>query len=483
MKKVFLPLLLILFIFNPVTKGQTYKYEDVINFALTNNPKLKKYEVKKRIAELKYKSAWGNFFPAVNLEGGLTRLNSPLELDLEPFRKLIIQLQANNQVEIRNIYNMLAGNPSFSPSEKAVLYNQYSSLLSDAVPGFAMTFKDQNFKAAKLTAVQPLFLGGKLLAYKDYRKAEENISDFEYEKIKNEIIAETTLYFLNTALLQEIIKVRKEVVAGIERHKREAEKLYQSGVISRNNVLKAEVALEEAKQKLLEDENRLNLALLALSNAMGMEEFKPFNVEHSFIFVKINANIDELTESANYSQPVLKILEEKAKSAEANYKIQRSDFLPSIAAFGTKELYPEYLSVLEPEWAIGVQFKWNIFNGFKDYLELEEAKLIEKEVEFTSLDIKKKINLWINKAYTEMRNYEAEYNKMESDIQLAKENLRINSKRFNTGMGTSLEVIDAQLSLESSKIKRIVTLHNYYKAVVDLYTAAGETSKVLEIIK
>ena len=167
--------------------------------------------------------------------------------------------------------------------------------------------------------------------------------------------------------------------------------------------------------------------------------------------------------------------------ASENFNVARSSFLPTIAAFGKYEVYPEYLSSLEPRWAVGLQMKMNLFNGFKDYLKLQSAKHLESEVEHAAQDAKKKINLWITKSYLEMQNSKTRYEKLKATISLAEENLRQNEKRFETGMGTSLEVIDARLSLEKVQIDRLVSLYQYYSSLADLYLAAGVPTEFLKI--
>lgn len=53
--------------------------------------------------------------------------------------------------------------------------------------------------------------------------------------------------------------------------------------------------------------------------------------------------------------------------------------------------------------------------------------------------------------------------------------------RFETGLGTSLDVIDAELVLEKNLIESKTSLFDYYKAMADLYTAVGEPEKFLSI--
>ena len=198
-------------------------------------------------------------------------------------------------------------------------------------------------------------------------------------------------------------------------------------------------------------------------------------------YSELTDSITQFLTKAEISQPIIKMIEQKKISAEQNYNVARSEFLPQIAAFGKYELYPEYLSALEPRWAVGVHAKINLFNGFKDYLKLQSASAIEDEVAFIEKGTVKNINLWINKSYMEVRNNAAEYKKLISSLKLAEENFRQNSKRFNSGLGTSLEVIDARLALEKIEIDMDIALYNYYSAIVELENVSGKSIDLLNI--
>lgn len=483
MKKIkMFSILIVLFAFSGINFGQELTLKEALNIAFKNNPELKIYKEKEKIAELKYKAAWGNFFPSLNFEGGFTRMNSAIELDLAPFRELIMNLQASNQVELRNIYSILAGNPSFTPAEKATLFKQYYGVLDSQIPSFNMKLKEQNYKNGRFTAVQPLFLGGKLIAYKNYRRAEREYSSFEKAKVKDELVNKIVTTYLKLKLIDNIIDVRKNAVRTIEAHKKQAEQLYEQGIISKVSITKAEVALAEANQKLNSELNNRKLLQLSLADLLGKDHLDSLSVSDEFYLKETQIDLKEALREAHQYQPVLQMVERKLLSADANYKIQRSDFLPTIAAFGMKEIYPEYLSVLEPKWAIGVQVKWNIFNGFKDYLELEEAEHIKKEAEYSKVKYRRMINLWVNKNYTDYKNAIDEYRSSLKTYELAKENLRINDKKFLAGMATSLEVIDAELSVEQAQISKYLSLYNYYYALTNLFTATGKPERILEYL-
>ncbi len=454
---------------------------DAVSIALEKNDKIKQYQEKLAEKEIEDKSAIGNFLPSINFDLGYTHLNDNMVIDLSPIHDVIISAQSSNQAELTNIYNILAGGGALSNVQKNAVKNQAAAYLNGAIPPFTEVFKKQDFKSGTFTAVQPIFLGGKLLAAKKYASAEKIAASFEFDKTKNEVVSEVVDDYMMVLLLDEVVKTRQDVLAGMQKHKADAKRLFDEGLIANYHLLRAEVAVAEAERNLSNDQNNLVLAKLALTHAMGLNDGAEIELNDSLVFKNQTDSLGACRQLANDNQPILKLLEQKKIASEQNYNVARSSFLPQVGAFGKYDIYPQYLSSIEPRWAVGVQMKLNIFNGFKDYLKLQSAIHLEDEVKYLQADTKRKIDLWINRAYLDVNNAKTRYQKLTATSALANENLRQNEKRFETGLGTSLEVIDAQLSLEKVQIEKYTSLYQYYVSLTDLYQASGNPQEILKV--
>ena len=83
--------------------------------------------------------------------------------------------------------------------------------------------------------------------------------------------------------------------------------------------------------------------------------------------------------------------------------------------------------------------------------------------------------------YNNLKTSATDYKKLNSTLLLAEENLRQNDKRFNSGLGTSLEVIDAQLSLQKVKLDRLSSLYNYFSIMSEIYTSNNNIDELIRI--
>lgn len=470
-----------IFLFSVVVPAQIISLQDAVDMAMENNAKIKQYSEKLEQKEYENLAAWGNFLPKIGIEASYTHLDEELQMDLNPIREAMIQLQTSNSVNFANISNILQTGTPLTDAQKQATAAAATQQLEALLPSFTETLKKQDYKSASFVGVLPLFMGGKLIAAKKFSSAQENAASDELEKTRQEITAQTVNAYLTAILLKEVIFTRREVLAGIKNHKNNADKLFKEGVIPKYHLLRAEVAFAEAKQSLDDDVSNFEISILGLKQVLGITDTAQIFLSDSLAFHRFPDQLDDVLASADENQPVLKLIRENKIAAAQKYNVERSKFLPQIAAFGKYEMYPQYLSALEPRWAVGVQMSINLFNGFSDYHNLKSASHLEKEIEFIEFDTKSRINLWVNKSFKDANNQIDKYNNLNPTVNLAKENLRLNEERFNNGVGTSLEVIDARLSLQKAELDKLVALANYYKNLTSLYLAEGRPEKVLNV--
>ncbi|MGB9701380.1 MAG: TolC family protein [Candidatus Kapaibacteriota bacterium] len=480
MKKLTLITLLVLLSSNVFAEVITL--QQAVDYALKNNNKIKQYNSK--LEEKKYSEyeAYGNYLPKFDLVSSYTHLDNPLMIDLNPIRDAMITMQSANQVEFANIYNIMKGNPALSDAQRSILQTQFNQQLNQLLPPFEETLKQQDYKTATIVGVQPIFMGGKIIAGSKFASADKHLSEVELKQIKDEVTREVTKKYLTVLLISDIIKVRKDVIELVTKHLERATKLMKEGLIANFNVLRAEVALAEAEKNLSEDENNLDLALLSLKNEMGMDLNQDISVEGELTFNEFSENLSELLTIAKENNVILQQIEQRKLQAEQKHIADRAAFLPTLAAFGKYELYPNYLSALEPKWAVGLSLNFNVFNGLKDYSKYQSSAALIQEVNYLQKDVEGKIELLVNKNYKDVMNSKDRYFKNQKNISLAAENLRLNEKRFESSLGTSLEVIDANVSYEKTLIDSKKYLYDYYCSLTDLFNTIGKTNDVVQII-
>jgi outer membrane protein TolC len=477
-----LTLALVSVTFTPAN-AQRLTLPEAVDIALKNNERIHQYEERLKQKQYDNFEAWGNFLPSITFNGSYNHMNAPLEMDLNGIRDALIQTTATSQI-YTIAYLQSGAKLTIDQIKGLSSYGDAVSKLNSSLPDFSQTLKKQDFKEGYFLGIQPIFLGGKLLAAKSYASSELQSAEIELKKAKNEITQETITNYLAVVLLNDVVKTRENVLAGMQKHQSDAKRLLDAGLIATHQELRAEVAVAEADRNLFDDHNKRMLALIALKNTLGLPELEPVDVTDSLTFINIPDSLNVFLLQAKQSNPILQIITQKKDAAAQKFNAERAEFLPQVAAFGKYEVFPQDLMVgLEPHWVVGVQVSINLFNGFKKYSRLESASHLEREVEFIEADAQKKIDLLVNKNYSDMTNSRNRYFKLQANRSLAAENLRLMDKRFQTGLGTSLDVIDAQLIFEKDEVESKNSLFDYYRSMTELYTSTGCPEKVIEIWK
>lgn len=466
---------------HPQSQGGKIDLEFAVTSALKNHPRIKQMEISIKKSEKGKDDAFGNFLPEINLGYSFTHLNGPISIDLSPIRDAMITLQSKNQAEFANIYKLLGGGAPLTDAQKSSLAGSYANQLNSLLPEFKSTLKKQDYWTATITGVQPLFTGGKILAANNIAELEYRAANLELKRVKNEITAEVITNYLNVVLLTELVKVRNDVTSGMKKHEERAGKMLAEGLIANYNYLRAKVAVSEAERNLYNDQKNLELAVLALKNSMAIDETCEIIIEDSLLSTVSLEEETMYSQLAKENHPLLKLIEIKKEMAAEKVSIDRSKFMPTIAAFGKYELYPEYLSAIEPKWAVGVSLNLNLFNGLQDKANLQSSKLLEKEIGYIEQDAASKINMLVQKQYLASENSAERFRMGAASLELAEENLRLNEKRFDTGLGTSLEVVDARLMLEKNKIELKTALFEYYKTICQLLETSGKPEDFVRI--
>jgi outer membrane protein TolC len=456
------------------------------SIALENNPKIIQYN--ERLLEKKdeRRAALGNFLPTITLNAGYTAMNDPLTMDLDPIRSTLIAMQSSTLTKIAADSLVRATGGAVPAAMMNAFKQKYGTAAAEnldaAIPHFVDTLKKKQYPSATIALVQPIFMGGKIIAAKKAAAADEQGAAFDRIRVRNEIAQETFNNYYAVALLKKIVIVRQDVVEGMLKHEKDARGLCEAGVIPRTNLLRAQVAVAEARRALADDENRLLLAKLALVKSMNLPDTSTIDITDSLTRLTLVHSCDGYLAVADSNQPLLNFIKTRCDAARAKVQVEHSAMLPRIAVFGKYELLPDYLSALEPEWAAGLTLSLDLFAGGKRYMQLSSAKHLVRETQSLLESARRDIRLWVRKAYVECVNASARYEKLIVDEALAAENLRQCRSRFESGYGIGLDVIDAELAFEKNRIDKISALYDFHRSFMDLYTAIGKSETALSFL-
>lgn len=395
-------------------------------------------EAKQR--EEERKAARGLYFPTVSLDPLYTHLGDEILLDLNPIRDVILTLH-----------------PSVPPAR---------------VPGFEETLFKQDMLRLPLTARWPLFTGGRIRAAN--RAAEARIRDAEAQTRQAEegVLRSLVRAYFGLRLTLEEKAVRADVLAGLDRHVRDARRLEEEGLIAKVERLNAEVARAEAERQWKRAGHDVEIARAALANVIASDEAVGDPATPLFV-VEAMDPVERYREKALASHPALdRLAAQKALAGEA-VAAQKGSFYPEVFAYGLYELRKTDLSPIEPEWLAGVGARFELFDGGSRLKKLAAARAQKDRVDLLERKLRRDLGTLVEREYREAEKALDQYRSLDATRALADESLRARTRAFEEGVGTSLEVVDARLAQARVRLERLAAAYAFENALAELLEASG----------
>jgi outer membrane protein TolC len=267
-------------------------------------------------------------------------------------------------------------------------------------------------------------------------------------------------------------------LAQFEETYRRTNLLVQTGVRPAFDLSQAAVELSKAQLALINAKNTRDLAKISLLNIMGMERVETFALTESASrqpSLRVRTlSMDLLTDKALQSRPEMRRYQFEREAALARLKLQRRDYLPALAASGWYGRFlPDYPAELRSAWSYGLGVSWNLFDGFATTFRIKEleARLDQEE----ALAKRQSQSIVAEVATAFMNLVRAEQNETVADegLVFAKENFHYAQLRYDSDIGTILELLVAETSLVNADAVQVQARYRYATSLAALQTAVN----------
>ncbi len=355
-------------------------------------------------------------------------------------------------------------------------WQKYAFLPSGiARPGISPLIGPTDDWAASLRARYTIFDGGERQAKLHAAHASKGFAEEESARVRLDLVLDIHYSFYSLVSALEANAVAKKQLARAEDHLRLARERKAAGVVSRVDVVRAQVGVGDAKLALVRAENLIRIARGSLSTSMGLPVETLLQVETRAEEMKSPDDMD-LSQAFNQavrSRPELKASRQRLKVAQANVEGARSAYGPKIRAEGGYGWRDQEFLPQEEEWLVGVTLDLPLFTGFSRKHRLAKAKseMSKEEAEMERVVQKIRQEVWL--AHSKLQEtYEATQS-AEILVKDALESHRLAKERYHVGAGTLTDLLDARTALDRAEANRVVTHWDYHIARSMLNGAVG----------
>ena len=488
--------------------------QEAIDMAKSNNSQIKAEKAKVERAESGRVEVRSRFLPKVSLSASVTKINDPITIDLSKMQGPLNEVAGASayskaylsayDMAYTSAYNdavkqaMAAGldeataksmvdqradeirSGVMGSNKVNTLAQQAADSYSDAAKkkieesDFGMKVQDDVFFNARVTVVWPIFTGLKIYSAYDAAKENVNARKAEFDMAQNAILMDVTTKYFMLRLAEELTVLRQTTMTNLEEHLERSKKLEEGGQISKAERLRAEVALAEA-QNALEDALRdQSLARMALASLLHTDT--SISATTPVEAPELDRSLEEFKQMAREKHPGLRQLRTERKRSHDAVRAARADWFPTVALFGYRELYTKDLTILEPEWAVGAKAQWDlpILGGAESRAKVSSAKAMERSLASKEEQTLDNINLLVEKRWREMEHAKSRLTSLVKTRELADEALRSQTRAYEAGLATGLDVVDAELSLSRLQVADLKAHYDAVVAWLGLLEAAGE---------
>jgi outer membrane protein TolC len=246
-------------------------------------------------------------------------------------------------------------------------------------------------------------------------------------------------------------------------------------------VTRARVQLAHEQQRALVAENERRRAYLQLLKSIGMDLTTPVELTQALAFLPVEVTAaDQAMKIAFETRNDWKAQAQREQSAQLSYSAVKWERLPSVGLFGDYGTVGTSINDAIPTRTYGFTVKVPVFDGGRrDARRAESASQLRQE-RLRTHELHDQIELEVRTALDNLKSSIDLVRTAEEGLSLSESELAQAERRYRAGVGTGLEVTDAQTRLQRARDDRILALFYYNLSRIDLGTAMGTIRQMIQ---
>jgi outer membrane protein TolC len=340
----------------------------------------------------------------------------------------------------------------------------------------------KNTLTSVVTAEQPLFTGAMFLAV-NIAETFAEISKKTEQFSEADLIKQVKQAYYTCLLSERLIELSELQLERAEENMNEAKSMFDAGLVSEYDYIKAKVQYKNMLPTLTEAQIQKRLALNNLKILLGTELETEVVITDSLVYSKKSLPEYEIgLTNVLQRNKLLNQVELQTELQDLNASYQFTQHLPKLNAFANWQVQAqENDDRAFSDWryinsvTVGVTLSVPIFRGWELDSKAEQAKIDYKKSLEDFLKTKKAVKNEYENSLLTIQKIEQQVNAYNDAVQEAQRGYEIASKRFETGLGSQIEVTNALVDFSQAKINYLQAVHDYYVEQANLDLLLGKS--------
>ncbi len=346
-------------------------------------------------------------------------------------------------------------------------------------PEQRVAFGTPNSLEAGLELTTLLFDGSYLVGLQAQNRILD-LADLRTEETRYRVQKQVTKTYLSAVLIDANRKYLEQNIGNIQKLKNETQALYDNGFVEKLDVDRLILSISNLEVEL-ENLNRQEEVIL---NALKMLTGVPMNND-----IAVTSSIEELSSrapqewldaTAAFSQRLdWQVINQVIDLNGENTKQFKYGYLPNLVGFASYNQTLQGNNIFNdntgfiPSSIIGLQLNIPIFDGFARDAQIQRSELTVKKLELDRRQLERSISMEVQNAQINYASAISRLNDRQKNLDLAQDIYRTSQIKYKEGVGSSLEVTQAEQSLFTAQANYVSALYDLSVAKYDLKYALG----------
>ena len=322
--------------------------------------------------------------------------------------------------------------------------------------GLSKTVEGKNLNyGGSLSILQPVYTGGRVLESIRMAQHQQALVGTQAKALNDAVCYQTDIQYWSAVVRQEIVDVAEDFRNSIAALVKTIKERVEVGLVDPQDLLMAEVKLNEAEYQLLQAQSNFETGRMALNSMIGVRLEQPTELDAQIPIVVVS---DSLWLSTGMGRPEIQMAYDKIRIAESTKKLNDSQFKPQFYV-GVEGSYSSpgynFKKDLDPNYAVYAKVSVPIFEWGKRRSEKRVSSFRIGMAEDNLNKVVDRVELEVSVARKALSQAIERVRLSESSLAKAEENEAKAVERYNEGKVSVVEVIDAQTYRQTSQVNYV----------------------------
>lgn len=424
---------------------------------------------------------FNNMLLQKNLASSITEAAAPeaVAMDIDLKGAVTTAIQNNRDITIAELKRRDAEadvsavaakkNPSVNYSWQR---NQYPTQVVTTAAG---TQSSNHGYSQGINVSWPIWTFGKVEGAIDAARYQKNIADLNVYKTEADTKLAAVQAYYQYLEAVKLAEVQAQSVTDYASHLNNVQQQFNAGIVAKLDVLSSNVSLANAKQKSIAADNTRDVAEANLNNIMRVPMNTTLNpLDKNFPEPEFDLTMEQAILMAQKYRWELVEADYGVRAAEASLRSAKAGYLPTVSVGGGYSWKEASVTAVDKDdWVVQGGLSWSLWDGGATQASVKKADAAVKTAQETLLQAREKIELEVRQDYLNVLSYKEQIRAAEASVAQAEEAYKIATVRYSSGVGINLDVLDAELALNTARTNYITALYNYNIGLATLEHAMG----------